>query len=351
MDYKGKTLIGKNITYSADLELLDATGRPLLIEGADKLYGDRMDYDLEVGAGLVRQGTTKFMDGYYNGETIAKVGDDVLKVWNSTYTTCDLKVPHYHLTSDRMKVYLDDKVVTGPLVLYLGDTPLIALPFFAQNIRRGRRSGILRPEFEFGITSQKDRFIRNVGYYWATNDYTDFTFIADFNENRSFRFYIDNRYKLRYVFDGGLNFSWYKRSPGQLDRMDADRRPQPDARREVVVQRQNPLRQQRRSAEGGQQHRRRPGRRRPEDRVHGELPEVVELGGIQRLGATDADSQRREPDDGEDRRRASQPGPLDPVAFALLREEEREGRTSRRDAKIALGDPCLARSLRQPEDR
>jgi lipopolysaccharide assembly outer membrane protein LptD (OstA) len=210
VDYKGKTLIGKNITYSADLELLDATGKPLLIEGADKLYGVRMDYDLDVGAGLVHGGTTKFMDGYYNGETIAKVGDNILKVWNSSYTTCDLKVPHYHLTSDRMKVYLDDKIVTGPLVLYIGDTPLFALPFFAQNIRRGRRSGILRPEFEFGITSQKDRFIRNVGYYWATNDYTDFTFITDFNENRSFRFYIDNRYKLRYMFNGGLKFSWYR---------------------------------------------------------------------------------------------------------------------------------------------
>jgi len=210
VDYKGKTLLGRNITYSADLELLDAVGKPILIEGGEKLYGDRMDYDLEVGTGLVRQGSTKFMDGYYNGETIAKVGDDVLKVWNSTYTTCDLRIPHYHITSDRMKVYMDDKVVTGPLVLYLGETPLLPVPFFAQNIRRGRRSGILRPEFEFGFTSNRDRFIRNVGYFWATNDYTDFTFIGDFNENRSFRFYIDNRYKLRYVFDGGLNFSWYR---------------------------------------------------------------------------------------------------------------------------------------------
>jgi lipopolysaccharide assembly outer membrane protein LptD (OstA) len=210
VDYGGRTLLGKKVTYSADLALLDATGNPVLIEGGDKLYGDRMDYDIEGGTGLVRHGTTKFMDGYYNGQTIAKVGDNVLKVWNSSYTTCDLKVPHYHVTSNRMKVYLDDKVVTGPLVLYIGETPVLALPFFAQNIRRGRRSGILRPEFEFGITSQKNRFIRNVGYYWATNDYTDFTFIADFNENQSFRFYVDNRYKLRYVFDGGANFSWYR---------------------------------------------------------------------------------------------------------------------------------------------
>lgn len=210
VDYQGKTLLGKDITYCADLELLDARGSPVLIEGADRLHGARMDYDLGEETGLVREGATKFMEGYYNGQTIAKVGDDVLKVWNSTYTTCDLKVPHYHIASNRMKVYLDDKVVTGPVVLYIGETPLAALPFFAQNIRRGRRSGILRPDFEFGFTNQNDRFIRNVGYYWATNDYTDFTFIGDFNENRSFRFHIDNRYRRRYAFDGSVNFSFYR---------------------------------------------------------------------------------------------------------------------------------------------
>ncbi len=210
VDYRGKTLLGDNITYSADLELLDATGSPVLIEGVDKLYGDRMDYDMDLGTGLVQEGATQFMDGFYDGRRIAKVGDNILKVWDSKYTTCDLKIPHYHFTSNRMKVYLDDKVVSGPIVLYIGETPIIALPFFAQNIRRGRRSGILRPTFEFGVNSNKDRFIRNIGYYWATNDYTDFTFISDFNENRSVRFRIDNRYKLRYAFNGGFNFSWFR---------------------------------------------------------------------------------------------------------------------------------------------
>ncbi len=210
VDYSGKTLLGDQITYSADLELLDATGSPLLIEGVDKLYGNRMDYDLGMGSGLVQEGATQFMDGFYDGRRIAKVGDNILKVWDSKYTTCDLKVPHYHFTSNRMKVYLDDKVVSGPIVLYIGETPIIALPFFAQNIRRGRRSGILRPTFEFGVNSSKDRFIRNIGYYWATNDYTDFTFIGDFNEDRSLRFRLDHRYKLRYSFNGGFNFSWFR---------------------------------------------------------------------------------------------------------------------------------------------
>jgi len=209
--YKNRTLLAKNIKYNSNLKMIDAIGAPVLIEGNEKLRGSQMGYDLDSGVGLVKQGATKFIQGYYQGEDIAKVGDNVLKVWNSRYTTCDLKVPHYHFTSNQMKVYLDDKVVTGPIVLYVGETPVLALPFFAQNIHQGRRSGILRPDFQFGITGGGDRFIRNIGYYWATNQYMDFTIVGDFNEGTRAQFRLDNQYKLRYSFDGGFNYRWLRR--------------------------------------------------------------------------------------------------------------------------------------------
>ncbi len=210
VDYQDRTLFGENIVYRSKLQLLDATGSPVLVEGNEKFYGDRMDYDLESKVGLVKDGSTKFMEGYYFGEQVAKVGDNILKVWNSTYTTCDLSEPHYHFASREMKVFLKDKVVSGPIWLYIGDTPIFYLPFLANNIRKGRRSGVLRPEFEFGITKRTGRFIRNFGYYWATNDYTDFTVLGDFNEDASFRFFIKNRYKLRYRLSGGVDFSFYR---------------------------------------------------------------------------------------------------------------------------------------------
>jgi lipopolysaccharide assembly outer membrane protein LptD (OstA) len=210
VDYRGRTLLAKSIKYNSDLQILDATGAPVLVEGGEKLHGTQMGYDLDTGVGLVREGSTKFIQGYYQGEEIAKVGDNVLKVWNSRYTTCDLRIPHYHFTSDEMKVYLDDKVVTGPITLYVGETPVLALPFFAQNIRQGRRSGILRPDIQFGITGGGERFIRNIGYYWATNDYMDFTVVGDFNENSRTQFRLDNRYALRYRFDGGVNYRWVR---------------------------------------------------------------------------------------------------------------------------------------------
>jgi len=109
-----------------------------------------------------------------------------------------------------MKVYAGDKVVTGPIWMYIGETPVFYLPFMATNLHRKRHSGFLRPDIDFGITSSEGRFIRNIGYYWATNDYTDFTFVTDFNEGSTLRAFISNRYKLRYAFDGAAEYNFVR---------------------------------------------------------------------------------------------------------------------------------------------
>jgi lipopolysaccharide assembly outer membrane protein LptD (OstA) len=210
LTYKDSELTGDAITYHSSLQILDATGSPTLTDAGQKLLGHRMGYDLESETGLVTSGSTRYEQGYYHGENMAKVGENELKVWNSWYSTCDLKEPHYHFAARIMKVYPDDKVFSGPIWLHVGKTPIFALPFMANSISRGRKSGVLRPDFEFGITNESDRFIRNVGYYWATNDYTDFTFVADFNEDRSWRLHVSNQYKLRYLFDGDAQFSYFR---------------------------------------------------------------------------------------------------------------------------------------------
>ena len=208
--YENRKLYGEEISYLSSLQLLDARGDPKLEDAGQEFFGLRMNYDLDAGAGLVTDGSTRFEQGFYRGENVAKVGDNEMKVWNSRYTTCDLMVPHYHVKAKHMKVYTKDKAVSGSTVLYIGETPLFYLPFIANSIRRGRRSGFLRPEFEFGITSQGGRYVRNIGYYWATNDYTDFTFVFDFNEDRSTRVYTRNQYKVRYKFDGRVGADFFR---------------------------------------------------------------------------------------------------------------------------------------------
>jgi len=210
VDYHDSRLEASNITYHASMQILDASGEPTLTDAGQAIIGERMDYDMESETGLVIDGSTRYEQGFYSGENLAKVGENELKVWNSWYTTCDLKEPHYHFAARHMKVYADDKAFSGPIWLHIGKTPIFALPFMANSIARGRRSGFLRPDFEFGVTSDKGRFISGLGYYWATNDYTDFTFSGDFYEDSRWRLYVGNRYALRYQFHGSASFNYVR---------------------------------------------------------------------------------------------------------------------------------------------
>lgn len=210
LSYQNKSLSAKLIDFNSRLNVLEATGDPVLEEADQKMYGHVMGYDMESEAGIVIDGSTRYEEGYYRGKDIYKVGKDILKVYNSVYTTCDHEHPHYSLRSGRMKVYLKDKIVSGPITMYLGEVPIFYLPFMANSLRRDRHSGVLRPNFDIGIDSRDGRFIRGLGYYWATNDYTDFKVTTDFNERQNFRVFLHNRYKLRYLFDGNVQFNYLR---------------------------------------------------------------------------------------------------------------------------------------------
>ena len=210
LHYQNKTLGADHIDFNSRLNILKAEGSPVLKEGDQNMYGFEMGYDMERNGGLVTDGSTQYNNGFYRGGHIFKDGKDILKVYHSIYTTCDLKRPHYSFRSDRMKVYMNDKVVSGPITLYLGEMPIFYLPFMANSIRRDRHSGILRPNFDIGLNSRDGRFIRGLGYYWATNDYTDFTITGDFNEKRNVRVHLENRYKVRYLLNGNADFNFMR---------------------------------------------------------------------------------------------------------------------------------------------
>ncbi|MBN1884566.1 MAG: hypothetical protein JW876_03445 [Candidatus Krumholzibacteriota bacterium] len=210
VDYGNKSLEAAHIDFNSRLNVLEATGEPVLTEDDQKMYGDRMGYDMEGEGGVVVDGSTRYEEGFYRGEHIFKEGQDVLKVYRSVYTTCDHEHPHYSLRAAKMKVYLRDKIVSGPIYLYIGEMPVFYLPYMANSLRHDRHSGLLRPNFDIGINSRDGRFIRGLGYYWATNDYTDFTVTTDFNEYQNFRVQVDNRYKIRYLLDGNVRFNYLR---------------------------------------------------------------------------------------------------------------------------------------------
>ncbi len=210
LKYQNSSLTAKRIDYNSRLNLIEATGDPVLEEKEQRMFGDDMGYDLDSEGGVIAGGSTKYGDGYFQGDNIFKVGEDVLKVYNSTYTTCEYAHPHYSFHANKMKVYVNDKIVSGPIFLYIGKMPVFYLPYMVNSLRRTRSSGFLKPNFDIGVGSREGRFIQGLGYYWATNDYTDFLLKTDFNENRSLRLHLVNRYVVRYATDGEARFDYVK---------------------------------------------------------------------------------------------------------------------------------------------
>lgn len=210
--YKTMTLTSGKIDFEARREIMTAGGdpAPVLVDREDELRGDRMNYHLPSGKGEIVGGRTRFEAGYYRGEDIWKMDEDVLAVNHAEFTTCDLEEhPHYHFACRRMKIYLDDKMVAQPVVLKIRDIPVFALPFYMTSLRKDRHSGFLLPNLELGVDDDRGRFVRNLGYYWAPSDYADVTATVDFYPGRDqFVGYLNTRYNLRYRFQGRVGLKY-----------------------------------------------------------------------------------------------------------------------------------------------
>ena len=220
--YGDMDLKSQNITFDARHDLVRAGGDPVLKDASSEVFGHEMTYRIDTKQGLVFQGRSEFESGFYRGERVKRVAEKTLYVAEGDFSTCDEDPPHFHFHSGRMKVISREKIFARPVVLYLGNIPLLAIPYAVFPSRGGRHSGILIPEVEFGFDSNRGRFLRNVGYYLAPNDYMDGLFWLDYYElNPRLTLNARTRYRVRYLLNGRFDASFTRQNAsggGRTDR-------------------------------------------------------------------------------------------------------------------------------------
>jgi lipopolysaccharide assembly outer membrane protein LptD (OstA) len=227
LQYGQVSLAAGKIVYQTQEEILVAEGlktkvddtiameeSPVLNDGNDKLLGERMSYDLRSKRGKVKMGVTNIQQGTYRGELLRKITDKVLLADDGTYTTCDKQHPHYHFYARRMKIIAQDKVIAEPVVMYIADLPVAAIPYYVFPIKPGRHSGFLT--FDFGDLQVQNRFIRNLGYYWAPSEYWDLKTAFDYYEGSGWLIRSQTRYAKRYVLNGNVTGSFNRQTSWDL---------------------------------------------------------------------------------------------------------------------------------------
>ena len=193
-----------------------AAAIPTFNQGSEIFTGTRMAYNMSTERGRVLEARTAFEDGFIRAE-IAKVTEDsTLYIRNGVYTTCEcVEDPSYSLRSSKMKVVDKKWVYTGPIQLYLFNIPMpLWLPFGLLPAMEGRRSGPLPPQYgedEFGF------YLRDWGWYWALNDYTDLQLRMGIWSRGSLRAATLFRYNRRYNFNGNVNLDLARLRNGESD--------------------------------------------------------------------------------------------------------------------------------------
>ena len=202
--YQKVTLYADTIVYHIDDALLSATGKPQLVETGDTTIGETMLYNMKTRRGRVKYASTHMDDAYFNGRQIIKSDKNELYVDQGDYTTCAYPdTPHYYFSGKNIKLIPDDKIISRPVVLSIGDAPVGYLPYLIFPLNRDRKSGLLTPSY--GGHPESGGYVDNLGYYWVPNDYVDMLAYFRVQDFQQVVFNGSTNYNVKYLLNGAIS--------------------------------------------------------------------------------------------------------------------------------------------------
>ena len=191
VEREGATLVADTIVYDDSTDIVTASGDTVILRDPSRQQADLvalgwLRYDVRTRRGVgqnIVSATEQGGQTWYVAAHRASVAADTARSRHTFYglggeiTTCELVEPHYHFATGEVKVVANRFIVARPAVLYIADIPVLWLPFIYQDMRSGRRSGVLPPRLGFSDIVRNSpgyrRQVENLGYYFAINDYMD----------------------------------------------------------------------------------------------------------------------------------------------------------------------------------
>ena len=152
-----------------------------LEDGADEVLGDYLEYSTDTEKGRIVRSKTEYDPGFYYGQKLFREQENIFYIQQGRFTTCDAQEPHFHFRSTNLKLIEGDKLIARPVVFYIGRLPIMMIPYYVFPLKRGRHSGFL--PFTFGNFGRGERYVRDVGYYWAASEYWDWQGSFDYYDN------------------------------------------------------------------------------------------------------------------------------------------------------------------------
>ncbi len=205
VEREGSTLEADSVRFFQAECRLQAVGEPKLFDQATVLVGEGMRYNTCERRGIVADAFTSFkqsgVEWFLRGQLAVDSASTRMYAGGSSITSSDLPLPDYHFAAGEIKWVSNTIMVARPAILYVRDVPVLWLPFIFQDMRQGRRSGLLVPNFGINDLVRPNRGYRrhvsNLGYYVAFNDYLDAEASMDWYAQSSVR--LNGRLRYRWL--------------------------------------------------------------------------------------------------------------------------------------------------------
>ncbi len=182
-------LVAETLTYNDSTQVVAARGDTIVLRdptrGEDLIGQVELSYDVANREGRTREFSTIANSGEdwrveahqaaFSSDSAS--GRNIMYGRDGIITSCLDPTPHYHFHARELKRVSESVIAARSVVFYVQGVPVMWLPFIFQDIRTGRRSGMLTPRLGLAELVRNSptyrRSVENLGYYFALTDYVD----------------------------------------------------------------------------------------------------------------------------------------------------------------------------------
>jgi LPS-assembly protein len=208
-----RSFFADEVSVDLDDQQLIATGHVILMEGLNRLEGDRIEYNYRTNLGVITNAKARLGPGVsLRGVEIRREGEGTYRLKEGSFTTCSAcqpepQTPDWDMRSKDATVYLDEMVISHDASFWVKGIPTLYSPIMALPIGR-RRTGFLIPRFGYG---NSDGFVVKEPFFWAISPSQDATVMPIYRTKRGLDLPAEYRYILseesrgqmtgRYLYD------------------------------------------------------------------------------------------------------------------------------------------------------
>ena len=194
-----RSLFADEVSVDLDEQVLIASGGVILMEGMNRLEGDRIEYNYRTNLGVITNGRATLDSGVsFSGVEIRREGERQYSVRDARFSSCrpcqpEPEILDVEFRSGQATVYQNDMITTRYTSLWVKGIPTLYTPVLALPIGE-RRTGFLIPRLSY---SGHNGFGVRLPFFWAIDRSQDATITPIYRTKRGFE--LDGEY--RYVLD------------------------------------------------------------------------------------------------------------------------------------------------------